>query len=123
MDSVRSLSLSIFLGLTVSLPAFADQCSGISKQQALLAVARLNVGQTIYELCEPCGETRPKALYISSLAAQTAGSKNEYWSVAVNGKSIDLAYIFIKSGRSGQLFNLARATSCPASDVSNTLKI
>jgi hypothetical protein len=120
MNLIKSLSIGVFSSLMFSLPALADQCAYITKEQALLAVARLNVGQTIYELCEPCGETRPQAVGITSLAAETVGYE-DYWQVKVNNSGIDLAYTFIQSGINGQAVNLAGVAGCPASDVSNTL--
>jgi hypothetical protein len=122
MNLVKILSVGIFPSLIFSLPALADQCSYITKEQALLAVARLNVGQTIYALCEPCGETKPQAKKITSLAAETV-EYEDYWQVQVNNTGIDLAYTFVESGINGQAVNLAGVAGCPASDVSNNLII
>ncbi|MCG9889537.1 MAG: hypothetical protein MH252_00500 [Thermosynechococcaceae cyanobacterium MS004] len=83
-------------------------------------MASLNVGDTVYELCEPCGETRPRPLSISSLAAETTPVKN-LWQVKVNNSGIDLAYVFVATGRRGQASNLAKLSGCPASSVSSSL--
>jgi hypothetical protein len=114
--------VGIFSSLTLALPALADQCAYVAKEQALLAVARLNVGQTIYQLCEPCGDRRPQALKITSLAAGTVDYE-DYWQVNVNGQGIDLAYTFVASGIEAQAVNLAGVVGCSASGVSNSLVI
>lgn len=53
MKTIKLLSLAICSNLLLAIPALADQCAYITKEQALIAVSRLNVGQTIYKLCEP----------------------------------------------------------------------
>ncbi len=124
MNKIKSL-LSIF-GSTVScvtllcLPALADQCSYITKEQALTAVSRLNLNDTIYFLCEPCGETIPRSAVIKSLSATTVNYQ-DYWQVQVNDQGIDLAYVFVNSSIDNNLINLAAVSNCPARSVSTVL--
>lgn len=112
------LSLCFTLGLSST--ALADQCSYITKEQSLKAIARLNLGQTIYQFCEPCGDKIPTPVSIKQLSAQITGFQ-DYWEVKVNGSNIDLAYTFIDAGINNQKINLAAAVGCPASNVSVTL--
>ena len=64
MKNITSLLsiLSCTLGYCAVLcfPALADQCSYVTKEQAIRAISRLNLNQTIYKLCEPCGEKTPQ---------------------------------------------------------------
>ena len=101
-------------------PALADQCSYISKQQAIAAISRLCLNDTIYYLCEPCGEKVAKETLIYSLGAGTVNYE-DYWQVQVNEKAIDLAYVFVDSKLDGQLVNLAIAANCKARGVSATI--
>lgn len=114
--------ISLGLGFTlVGSAVYADQCAYTSKQQAIAAVSRLEKGQTIYQLCEPCGDTVPKALRINSVSAGTVGYES-YWGVQVNNSNIDLAYTYINDGNNkNKKVNLANLASCPASDVSNSI--
>ncbi|AFY88332.1 MAG: hypothetical protein CLLPBCKN_001244 [Chroococcidiopsis cubana SAG 39.79] len=112
------VSLCVCLGFATE--AWADQCAYVSKEQALAAVSRLQVGQTIYQLCEPCGDRIPNQIAIQDLAAATTGSQ-DYWEVRVNGANVDLAYIFVDNEAANQKINLAVAVGCPARDVSVVL--
>lgn len=103
-------------GLTAR-PAAADQCAYVSKAQALLAASRLNVGQILYELCEPCGEVLPKATKINSISVGTVDN-GDYWEVSVNGRGIDLAYSYIDSGIEGKPIALSAIAGCPATKIS-----
>lgn len=120
MKKISITALTSSFTVLFSLPAFADQCAYISKEQALLAASRLNVGQTVYYLCEPCGETEPQEVAIESLSVGTVDYEN-FWQVKVNNEGIDLAYVFIESGVGGQPINLAAVSGCPASQISTVL--
>lgn len=124
MKNNQSL-LSIFGGtltylIMLCLPALADQCSYITKEQARTAISRLNLNQTIYLLCEPCGEKIPQAITITNLSMETVNYQ-DYWQVKVNNRGIDLAYVFVDSGIEENLINLAAISNCPASNISTTI--
>lgn len=114
--------VSLGFGFTlVGSAVYADQCAYTSKQQAIAAVSRLEEGQTIYQLCEPCGDTIPKALKINAVSAGTVGYQS-YWGVQVNNSNIDLAYTYIDDNNNkNRKVNLANLASCPASDVSSSI--
>lgn len=114
--------LSLCLTFGLSSAALADQCSYITKEQSIKAIARLNLGQTIYQYCEPCGDKIPTSVSIKELSATTTGYE-DYWEVKVNGSNIDLAYTFIDAGINNQKINLAAAVGCPATNVSVVLPI
>lgn len=120
--NVQKLGKVVVLGIGFTLAlgsaAFADQCAYITKQQAIAAVSRLEKGQTIYKLCEPCGEKVPQAVNINSVSAGTVGYEN-YWGVKVNEQNIDLAYTYINtSNNKDRKVNLATLARCPAQNVS-----
>jgi hypothetical protein len=112
---------SIGLSLILAPAAYADQCAYLNKDRAIAAFQRLNIGQNIYELCEPCGEKVPKTVAIKSTAIQALPSPGN-WQILVNGKGLDLAYTFVDYSRgsntSRSRVNLAMLANCPASDVS-----
>jgi len=121
--NVHKLGKVVILGigftLALSSAAFADQCLYITKQQAIAAVSRLEKGQTIYKLCEPCAEKIPQAVKINSVSASTVGYEN-YWGVKVNEQNIDLAYTYINtSNNKERKVNLATLAQCPAQNVSS----
>lgn len=114
---LNPIFLSFCFTLGFSSVALADQCSYITKEQSLAAIARLNVGQTIYQFCEPCGDKIATPISIKNLSAQTTGYQ-DYWEVQVNNSNIDLAYTYVNAGNANQKVNLAAAVGCPASNVS-----
>lgn len=111
-------TIGFFLAITT--PGWADQCSYISKEQALKAIARLDLNDEVYFLCEPCGEEIPEPAQIEALSAGTVDYE-DYWQVVINGDGIDLAYVFVDSGIENNFANLAMLADCPAQRVSPTL--
>lgn len=115
---------AVFLGLCsipiVNLSALADQCAYVDKTKAIAAISRLNLGQTVYQFCQPCGDLQPKPLSINTLSAGTTGYQ-DFWEVKVNSSTIDLAYTFTDAGIQKQKVNLAAVVGCPAVDVSTVL--
>ena len=104
----------------LSVPVLADQCSYISKEQGIAAISRLNIGQTISQLCEPCGEAIPQITTITNLSLEKVDYE-DFWQVVVNGEGIDLAYVFVDSGIDKNFANLAAIANCPATEVSPVL--
>ncbi len=119
---LNPIFLSFCLTLGFGSEVLADQCEYITKEQSLTAIARLKVGQTIYQFCEPCGDKLPTPISIKQLSAGTTGYE-DYWEVKVNGSNIDLAYTFINAGIANQRVNLAAVVGCPASNVSVVLPV
>jgi hypothetical protein len=113
----------IVIGLLLAPAARADQCSYITKAQAVAAFERLSIGKTIYEFCELCGDKNPKPVVINSLAISNTKTPG-YWQVMVNGKGIDLAYTYIDYGSNksdGRRVNLALVANCLATDFTPIL--
>ncbi len=124
MNKVKFYSLSITTALgwsiCMSLTALADQCSYISKEQALNAIARLDIDQNLYFLCEPCGEKMPQLTKINHLSMEKVDYE-DFWQIEVNHEGIDLAYVFVDSGVENNFVNLAAIANCPAQSVSPVL--
>ena len=114
------LGFGLGFSLILSLPVLADQCSYVTKEQALIAMSRLDINDTIYKLCEPCGERMSKPIKINHLSLVKAISLSEnehYWEIEVNHQGIDLAYAYVNSGIEDNFVNLAAVVNCEASDV------
>ena len=126
MNKIKSCSIafSTTLGCFIALavPALADQCSYISKEQAINAIARLEIEDKIYFLCEPCGEEMPELATINNLSMNKVDYQ-DYWQIEVNDKGIDLAYVFVNSGVENNFINLAAIADCPAVEVSPVLPL
>ena len=96
MPSIKSIaSFGVLSSMLSIVPAaYADQCSYISKPQAIAAFSHLNLGQRIYSFCELCGDRVPQPVVVKSLSIANTPSGG-YWQVLVNGRNIDLAYTYI----------------------------
>lgn len=104
--------------------ALADQCELVAPAQAAAAVIHLRLGRPFIELCEPCGQRFnamvPNVQRVSG--ALDVPDSSGMHRVMLNGRSIDLAYIFVR-GRGGNFTNLARLSGCEASGVSEQLSV
>lgn len=111
-----SLSLSL-LGST----AHADQCAWIDDDTAQQARAILARSPAFIEYCEPCGDKAPGVpLLAKSVEVRVAG--DDYKEVTIDGKGIDLAYVFVKTD-AAHYRNLAALAGCAATGVSPSLAI
>jgi hypothetical protein len=120
----RTTALALGAVLLLALPAFADQCIVVTRQQATAAAAHLKVGDTAWELCEPCGEKALKPLPVRKVEVQHSGitRRPDDYELAVSGESIDLAYVFVRAtDGQGGFSNLAHLAGCETSDVSPAL--
>jgi len=101
--------------------AFADQCIAVSEPQAKAAAKLLQNAQFL-DFCEPCGDKTVsvvKAVESVRVADFDAKSKK----VVLNGRDVDLAYIFVKSADGTELINVGSASGCPVEGVSSRLKV
>ena len=107
---------AIVLGSIVFAPALAsaDQCAFVTPEQSHDAVALIEVGSTIVDFCQPCGDA-PRSVKVTSVTEAETGFEGT-WEVSVNGRGIDLAYTFIENG-DGSYVNLSKMVECPSEDV------
>lgn len=103
-------SLICFIGTS----AMADQCGYVKKSQAEKAVRMLLEADTVQSLCEPCGQKRSTTIKVDSLGLQKID--NQLSEVVINGKGIDLAYIYMNG------LNLAKLVGCNTQDVSPSIE-
>jgi hypothetical protein len=132
----RGWCLKLSIGLSLLLPAIpanADQCMLIPKQQAIAAMSRLEPGQTIYSLCELCGERKPQPITIKTLELVNDPS-SKLWQIKINDREIDLAYTYVRSqdfntrssrdrSETNSQINLSIIAKCPATGFTPILSI
>ncbi|NOQ36699.1 MAG: hypothetical protein GQ569_12535 [Methylococcaceae bacterium] len=102
------------------LPALAqaDQAAYISKDKADIAANILQSTSAIRHYCQPCGDKQWTEESINSVKSEHTGYEN-YWQVLINGKGIDLAYVYLETDGGWQ--NIAIMLSIEVSDVPKLL--
>ncbi len=100
----RFFSVALIL-LVFSVNAFADQAAYITKAQAEKAVRLLRGQNKIKHFCAPCADKKATLEQIYTLKAAPTGDGN-YWEVKINGKGVDLAYVYYQKGKKWK--NLAK---------------
>ncbi|MCL2268542.1 MAG: hypothetical protein FWC23_05085 [Chitinispirillia bacterium] len=117
----RVLSLAAAGCLLITGAAWADQCAWINEVQAARAQAILAERPMVLEHCEPCAEKGAGTPYaVDTVGVTTPGEG--YREISINGKNIDLAYIFVRVSP-GRYDNFAFLVGCEATDVSESLSI
>ncbi|OQX20208.1 MAG: hypothetical protein BWK80_35985 [Desulfobacteraceae bacterium IS3] len=102
-----------FLFFLVSATVFADQAAWIEKSDADKAAGMLGPGTILRSYCAPCGDTAWMELPVSQ--AEVTHREGGFYEVEVNGKGIDLAYIYIE--KNGLWRNLAMILGIAVQDV------
>ena len=101
--------------------ARADQCEWVDKAAALKAQTIVKKAPLVIHYCEPCGDAAPGAPEeVKTATVQRIA--DDYWSLSINGKDVDLAYLFVKTS-DARYENLASVAGCPATGVSPSLAI
>lgn len=102
------------------LPSFAqaDQAAYISKDKADIAANILRSTSAIRHYCQPCGDKQWTEESINSVKSEDTGYEN-YWQVLINGKGIDLAYVYLETDGGWQ--NMAIMLAIEVSDVAQIL--
>lgn len=125
VSSVHFLRIGAFAAALsmIASEARADQCSLVPAAQANAAVLHLRSGRPFIELCEPCGQhfdpsSSNVQRVVSAIAVPDSSGLHH---VIVNGRPVDLAYLFVR-GRGG-FQNVARLSGCEASGVSEQLLV
>jgi hypothetical protein len=103
-----------------ALALVADQCAWVTQAIAEKAAARLKKGEVLQEICRPCGEKKAKPLWIDNTkVAKTSDPK--LYEVQVNGRGLDLAYVFVKD--KGDWVNLGLSVQCGVGVTATKLKL
>jgi hypothetical protein len=106
--------------------AYADQCAYVTKEQAASFAKLVTIGETLYHLCEPCGDSTEtnseKKIEVTSVGYRAAGYM-DYYEVVINGQAVDLAYIYKETARLDKknkvLVNAALLVACQTSGVTS----
>jgi len=99
--------------------ARADQCAWIDESVAERAAQALTRAKYV-EMCEPCGDKAPGVPTVADhveLRHHAEGAE-----LAIDGRTIDLAYVFVKTSDHAYS-NLAALAGCPTTGVSPSLAI
>lgn len=88
--------------------AQADICAFVSKKTALKAVSIIEKEHKIIHYCELCSDAKMASENVNKVSYNKIDEKN--FEIMLNGKNIDLAYIYIK--KSNSYDNLAFLSGC-----------
>jgi hypothetical protein len=112
---IAIISLSLFSAI-----ALADQAAYITQAQAQKAAAFLRDKKQIRHYCNPCDDKGDRVEDISTVEAVAVEGSKPYWEVLVNGKGIDLAYVYYQEKEGGEWKNLAKKMKIKVDDVPKT---
>lgn len=113
---MKNAIFSMILALA-SGSALADQCQVVSRAQAEQAIKILNAASRIEHFCRKCGELGPTPVQPYAIDLQTFGGLSSgRFSVAINGKAIDLAYTYAND------LNVAMMVGCETHGVTPRLR-
>lgn len=112
------LLAAVFTVTAVSV--LADQAAWITKAQAEKAAAFLKNHNEIRHYCAPCDDKGDSVEEISTVESEQIEGQ-EYWQVKVNGKGVDLAYVYFKTQK-GKWKNLAKELKIKVHGVPTTLQ-
>ncbi len=109
-----------------SINAMADQCQAISLAEAERAAILLQKNSVVTEYCEPCHESGPKVSktsLVNKVKLESVKLGNQvYTEVQINGKSVDLAYLFIQVAPNRSV-NVAKAIKCETLDPASVSSV
>ncbi len=115
------LALFTIILTLFAITALADQAAYITKEQAEKAAAFLKDKKQIRHYCNPCDDKGDRVEDISTVEAVAVADSKPYWEVLVNGKGIDLAYVYYKDEDGGEWKNLAKKMKIKVDDVPKSL--
>ena len=104
MPLLRPLVLAVVISLS-AIPVFADQAAWVSRAEAAKALEILAKHEMIKHYCAPCGDKEIVDEKISSIGLFPIEGEG-YWEIRVNGKGVDLAYIYFEE-KPGKWVNVA----------------
>lgn len=122
---LAALTFALVTSTTIA-PARADQCAWIAPDVARRAAAELRPGRRVVHFCQPCFGARrgpPVAIRAQAVARKVRERRGAtpYFQVILDGKPIDLAYVFVERAR-GRFANLAVVAGCETRGVSARLR-
>jgi hypothetical protein len=120
------LAIAIATVTVLTSTARADQCAWVAPEVAERAVAELVRGRRVVhycELCKPARRSPPVAIRKSAVAVAVRARRAypTYREVILDGRAVDLAYLFVERTR-GVFDNVAALAGCEAHGVSRSLR-
>ena len=125
---MRQLLALLLAAVAVAIPAArADQFEYVQLPDAQAALRRLQIGDVVHLYCAACGETASRRMTVRSsgiariwddprgATVYRSPEGRAYWTVEVNGRAIDLAYVYVRDGRRWR--NLAAAVGLQPVEV------
>jgi hypothetical protein len=139
------LALAYFVGAAMTRPATivlvallamapsarADQFQYLDMRQAVAAMKRLHAGDVVQAYCAPCGDRRAQRITVAGTGIDRVwdgrnssrvyrdDASRAFWQFELNGRPVDLAYVYIRDGRRWR--NLAMALGLAPVQVPATL--
>lgn len=91
------LTLLVVFGFCA--PAWADICIDNSRAVATAGARLMTPNADVVEFCAPCGDTtaRPLAPGLVKVGQTDVGDETSF-EVTINGKTVDLAYLYVCTG-------------------------
>jgi hypothetical protein len=119
MKKLTTIILVMIFTLALTMTAFADQAAYITEKQAKKAAKFLKKKGKIKHFCAPCNDESVRFEEIETIEAVATGYQN-FWEVKVNGKGIDLAYVYYEA-KKDKWKNVAMKLKIDVSDVPKIL--
>lgn len=117
---MKKIIISLFILAISAISILADQAAYITQAQAQKAAAFLKDKKQIRHYCNPCDDKGDRVENISTVEAVAVEGSKPYWEVLVNGKGIDLAYVYFQD-KDGEWKNLAKKMKIKVDNVPKTL--
>lgn len=115
----KAVFVSVVLAI-FAVAVYADQAAYITQAQAQKAAAFLKDKKQIRHYCAPCDDKGDRVEDVETVEAAPAGYQ-QFWEVKVNGKGIDLAYVYFQT-KDGKWKNLAKEMDIKVRDVPKYLE-
>ena len=118
---MKKFIITLFILAIAAVSILADQAAYITQAQAQKAAAFLKDKKRIRHYCNPCDDKGDRVEDISTVEAVAVTDSKPYWEVLVNGKGIDLAYVYYQEKEGGEWRNLAKKMKIKVDDVPKKL--
>jgi len=122
---VKVATMAMLTAVITAAPAglaHADQCQWLDDPAIATRAAReLERQPDVVAFCEPCGDLAPGAPS-PARTVMIQPQRDHAVSLTVNGDSVDLAYLYVKTSEH-QYRNLAALAGCPTRGVSPSLRV
>ena len=116
--------LVAFTLFAAATPAWADQFQYNNLSDAVRAMQALDKAQSVKLFCAPCGDTSATTVTKRNTSIdrvwQNGNAYQSYWQVFLNGRAVDLAYVYVPV--EGKWRNLALIVGAQPTQVPETIQ-